>query len=151
MRLKRLKWAYKDSPLYYLTLNAHTRQCFFANREVHEAFRIFCERAANYGVAVGRYTLMPDHIHMFAAFAPDSIDLSGWVKALKNSLSKCLRQRGIPSPHWQKDFFDRLLRTMESYDEKWGYVRQNPVRAGLVEKPEDWEFQGEIQRLDVED
>jgi hypothetical protein len=55
---------------------------------------------------------------------------------------------GIPSPHWQKDFFDHVLRSDESYSEKWQYMRQNPVRAGLVEKPEDWEFQGEICRFE---
>jgi putative transposase len=51
---------------------------------------------------------------------------------IKNTLSKTLRINGIAAPHWQKDFFDHVLRSEEPYQEKWHYVRENPVRAGLV-------------------
>ena len=34
-----------------------------------------------------------------------------------------------------------LLRSDESLSDKWEYLRQNPVRAGLVANPEDWPFQ----------
>ena len=149
MRLQRLNRVYKDYPIYYLTLTSHDRKWLFANREVHQAFVTFGERAIDYGVAVGRYVLMPDHIHLFAAFGPNSINLSQWIKSLKNSISKCLRQRGTPSPHWQKDFFDHVLRSDESYKDKWEYVRLNPVRADLVDKADDWEFQGVICQLET--
>jgi putative transposase len=33
------------------------------------------------------------------------------------------------------------------YDKKWEYVRQNPVRAGLVAEPDDWPHRGELQTL----
>jgi hypothetical protein len=42
---------------------------------------------------------------------------------------------------WQEGCFDRLLRSDESLSEKWEYLRQNPVRAGLVNDPEDWPYQ----------
>ena len=48
---------------------------------------------------------------------------------------------------WQDGFFDHLLRSGESYAEKWNYVRMNPVRAGLVARPEDWPYSGEIEKL----
>ena len=147
MRLRRLEWIYKRYPIYYLTLVAHDRRSLFANRDIHAAFIAFSEKAFDRGVAVGRYVLMPDHIHLFAGFGASSPNLSNWVKSLKNSLSKSLRATGVPPPHWQKDFFDRVLRTDESYREKWECVRQNPVRAGLVKDADDWEFQGEICEL----
>ena len=50
-------------------------------------------------------------------------------------------------PIWQKDFFDRQLRRGESYTAKWHYVRENPVRAGVASKAEDWPWQGEIHPL----
>ena len=37
----------------------------------------------------------------------------------------------------QEGFFDHLLRSHESYAQKWEYIRQNPVRAGLVKFAED--------------
>ncbi|MDQ3117014.1 MAG: hypothetical protein M3Q86_10470 [Verrucomicrobiota bacterium] len=48
---------------------------------------------------------------------------------------------------WQEEFFDHVLRSDESYAEKWEYVRENPTRAGLVEKSDDWPWQGEIEEL----
>jgi len=148
MRLKRLEWTYKDCPVCYLTLVAYARKPLFANKFVHAAFIKFGETALHHSVTVGRYVLMPDHIHLFAQFAPDSVNLSGWVKSLKNALSKRLRLNSVSAPHWQKGFFDHILRSSGSYEEKWEYVRQNPVRAGLVQRTEEWEFQGKIYPLE---
>jgi REP element-mobilizing transposase RayT len=91
---------------------------------------------------------MPDHIHLFASLEVDRIRLSAWVGSLKNSVSKALREQGEPSPHWQKGFFDHVMRGSESYSEKWDYVRANPVRAGLVARADDWPYAGEVHALE---
>ena len=87
--------------------------------------------------------MMPDHMHVFVWIPDGGISLSAWMKALKSVLGKVLADRGVPKPHWQEGFFDHVLRHQESYDEKWEYVRLNPVRAGLVAKAEDWPWQGD--------
>ena len=51
-------------------------------------------------------------------------------------------------PIWQRRFFDHVLRSDESYAQKWNYVRENPIRAGLVTVAEDWRYSGEIIRID---
>jgi hypothetical protein len=48
---------------------------------------------------------------------------------------------------WQREFFDHILRSHESYSEKWNYVFDNPVRAGLVSSADKWEYAGEIETL----
>jgi hypothetical protein len=45
------------------------------------------------------------------------------------------------------NFFDHVLRSSESYSEKWNYVRDNPVRAGLVSNAGEWHYAGEIETL----
>ena len=45
---------------------------------------------------------------------------------------------------WQDGFHDHKFRTPESETRKWEYVSLNPVRAGLVKRPEEWPFGGEI-------
>ncbi len=99
---------------------------------------------------VGRYVLMPDHIHLFAGIAPNLVTVSDGVRYLKKMLSKVIQQKGLSPPHWQKGFFDHVLRSSESYSGKWEYVVQNPVRAGLVLSPEEWPYQGEIHVLPFE-
>jgi len=93
---------------------------------------------------------MPDHLHAFVAVDDERLRLSAWMKSLKNALSKVLREKEILPPQWQKGFFDHVLRSSESYSEKWDYVRNNPVRAGLVEQWTDWPFMGEIFDLEFE-
>jgi putative transposase len=50
-------------------------------------------------------------------------------------------------PVLQRDHWDRQLRSDESYDQKWEYVRENPVRAGLVTDRDAWPYQGELNEL----
>ncbi len=88
---------------------------------------------------------MPDHVHLFSTPASrSSVPLSGWVHYWKSELTKsCEMARGI----WQPGCWDSRLRTNESYESKWEYVRNNPVRAGLCENADDWLFQGELYVL----
>ena len=148
-RLRRLDWVSACEPLYFITACAEGRRKILANPSVHDAFITFARGAEERGVFVGRYVLMPDHVHLFVARSEDGVLLSAWIKSLKNSLSKALRRQSIPSPHWQKDFFDHVLRSSESYDEKWQYIVHNPVRAKLVARVEDWPYQGEICPLSI--
>ena len=131
-------------PFYFVTFNTHKRLPLLTRVEIHEVFRSFCVRAQEHNVAVGRYVLMPEHVHLFVSLPATEITLSRWVQALKNVLGKELLRCGFQKPHWQPGFFDHVLRSSESYSEKWEYVRMNPVRAGLCEEPEQWPYQGEI-------
>ena len=134
-------------PFYFVTFNTYKRQSLLARDEIHQTFCIFSEKAVERDVAVGRYVIMPDHIHLFAAFPAQGIALPTWVQALRNILGKKLLQLGNHKPHWQEGFFDHLLRNRESYSQKWDYVRMNPVRAKLCDAPGDWPYQGEIIRI----
>jgi putative transposase len=59
------------------------------------------------------------------------------------------RQWPRPAEHpvWQLDFWDTQLRREESYAAKWDYEWRNPVRKGLVARPEDWPYAGEMHPL----
>ena len=86
-------------------------------------------------------------MHVFVKLDPRGPRLANWVKALRSVLGKCLQADGMARPYWQEGFFDHVLRSSESYSEKWEYVRMNPVRAGLCARPEQWAYQGEIVPL----
>jgi len=148
-RLRRLERVFPRAPVYFVTACTADRRKLLARAEVHDTFEEFARNGMERGVWVGRYVLMPDHLHAFVAFDDERINLQTWMKSLKNALSKTLRSVGIEAPHWQKGFFDHVLRSDESYSEKWEYVRHNPVRAGFVVRSEDWPYQGEIHPLDV--
>ena len=147
-RLGRLDRIYVRAPIYFLTACTAQRRPLLAKQDVHEAFIRFAKQGPAHGVWIGAYVLMPDHLHAFVALDAERVNLSALMKSLKNVLSKKLRERGVAPPHWQKGFFDHLLRSQESAGEKWKYVRENPVRAGLVAHSNEWTYLGEIFALD---
>ena len=79
------------------------------------------------------FLLMPDHVHALIA-VPKGDSLPEAVRMWKGYQTK---KFGI---EWQAGFFDHRLRSPESEQEKTEYIRMNPVRAGLVAKPEDWPY-----------
>ena len=87
--------------------------------------------------------VMPDHVHLIATPNPgdDGVCIPlrvilGRVKgASSREANKLLNQRG---PLWQDESFDHQLRRDESLAQKCEYIRQNPVRKGLVKHPDDY-------------
>jgi REP element-mobilizing transposase RayT len=145
-KLTRLDEIYPGYSIFFITFCTHKQQTLLANSSVHDSFRRFSISAEERNTLVGRYVIMPDHIHFFVHFG-DAMQISIWMKSLKNSLSKTLRSLGDPAPHWQKGYFDHLVRSEQSYEEKWIYVEQNPVRKELVGEAYLWPYQGEVAPL----
>lgn len=79
------------------------------------------------------FLLMPDHIHALLAF-PHEQSMPEVIRHWKGYQTKMHRIS------WQAGFFDHRLRSGESEQQKAVYIRQNPVRAGLVVTAEDWPY-----------
>ena len=147
-RLTRLKMIHVRSPIYFVTACTAGRRPLLASADVHRAIISFAENGPDLGAWIGGYVLMPDHLHAFVSLDDEQLTLAAWMKSLKHAVAKTLRARGVSMPVWQKGFFDRLLRSEESAGQKWHYMRENPVRAGLVQQWEDWPYGGQIFELD---
>lgn len=137
------------APLFLVTCCMARRARVLTRDEIVAILREAWQDAATvHGWLVGRYVVMPDHVHFFSAPRSETgKDLSAFVGGWKQWTGRRIRERGVPRFRWQREFFDHLLRSSESYEEKWEYVRANAVRAGLVEDPDQWRYQGEIARL----
>ena len=133
------------SIIIYLTICVSRRRPLLANEN---AMRLILDawQAAKFWI-VGRFVIMPDHIHLFCApntFPPTS--LKKWISFWRNEVTRAWPSRE-QLPVWQREFWDRQLRRGESYAEKWDYVVNNPVRHGYVPRAEDWPYQGELNVL----
>lgn len=150
-----------------VTVCTKDRQPVLASEAIHR----FCReiwQAADFWHA-GRYVIMPDHIHLFCA--PGRIpmpSLGQWVEFWKSriarrfplvsggptSVSAILEDpdgaEAVPPEDrntvklWQRNYWDTQMRSRTHYDEKWSYVRMNPVRQGLSQGANHWPFQGEV-------
>jgi putative transposase len=119
-----------------------------ASESVHEKLKQYAQAGPDFGAWLGAYILMPDHLHLFVVIDDGNLSLARWMKALKGTLSAALRESKQEQPFWQKGFFDHVLRGAESYSAKWHYVRENAVRAGLVNAWQEWPYLGEIHPLE---
>ena len=121
----------------YITICTKDREQWLADPEVHaQLITVWSEAKA---WLVGRYVIMPDHIHLFAGWAGGEIMLETWVRYWKRLFSL---KHGKSSHKWQSGHWDTTMRTMKQCEEKWEYVLNNPVRHKLVEKAEDWPYAG---------
>ncbi len=127
-----------------VTVVTKNRQHILADAAAHALLRNVWSEAKAW--QVGRYVLMPDHVHFFCAPSEGEVPLERWMAYWKSLLSKRWPVRA-QVPVFQRNHWDRQLRRDESYDEKWEYIRQNPVRARLVKSPDDWPHQGEMKIL----
>ena len=92
---------------------------------------------------------MPDHLHLLTSPVADRdasvAAFTKWFKRWFNdgywNSRPSVADGTSRTWQWQEGCFDRLLRSDESLSEKWKYLRQNPVRAGLVQNPDNWPFQ----------
>jgi putative transposase len=79
------------------------------------------------------YVVMPEHVHLLIN-EPARGALSTALQALKISVSR----RSGEHPFWQARYFDFNVFSASKITEKLRYLHRNPVKRGLVERPEDW-------------
>lgn len=145
-RPPRLSRIFDQSPLYFVTFNTWQRRPLLANGAVHESFRSYAVKNKDSGFAAGRYVIMPDHIHLFVRIGVEQ-KLDQYIRLMKQGLTKRIQEMEQVDRVWKPGFFDHVMRSSESYSEKWDYVRLNPVRAGLVADSNEWKFQGEMESI----
>ncbi len=126
--------------LVFLTVCTRDPKRLLDNPTAHDAIVRAWTSAAAW--RVGRYVIMPDHVHLFVTPGTPQLPLINWLKFWKRGLSTVL---GANS--WQDDYWDYTLRSNDSYADKWDYVRRNPERAGWVARAEDWPYQGVLNDL----
>jgi putative transposase len=92
---------------------------------------------------VSDFLLMPDHLHLFCAPRDLKFTIERWMGIWKERFAKTHAGAGT----FQPGGFHRRLRDGEDYAQRRQYVRENPVRAGLVARPEDWRYFGRVHDI----
>ena len=107
-----------------------------ANPETFEAIKAIVAQLRNWHVLAA--VIMPDHAHAIISPVEDrQVSVGDFSNGFKRVLRKTLK---VQRWDWQRGCFDRLLRSDENLTSKWIYVKDNPVRHGLVERADDWPY-----------
>ena len=137
---RRLPHLQKDDADLFVTFCTAGRQPLPGN--ARDLVLQHCLRENNQRIQLHAAVVMPDHVHLlFRVLRNDD----GWTYSLIE-IMQCMKGAtahqinkliGTSGPVWEEESFDHVLRSDESSKEKAQYIKQNPVRAGLVQKPED--------------
>ncbi len=128
-----LKW--DREVVYFVTICVQGRKRVLDNTAAFDAFKQADARLRDWTILAA--ILMPDHMHVIVS---PSHDREAKLGNFSGAIKRWIRQSLDASWRWQRGSFDRLLRSDESLHEKWLYLEENPVRAGLVTRWEDWPF-----------
>jgi len=141
MHLPRRRWlnhetpAWVENPDFFITLctvpHGTNQLCLPGIAEA--VLGSFAHRHESKLWHVWACVVMPDHVH--AVIGPSqNVDLTSSVADFKRWLARYQKIR------WQRGFFDHRIRNYVSLSEYCLYVRENPVRAGLVSEASHWPF-----------
>jgi putative transposase len=135
-RLPAVLLPWDKSIIYFVTIRVKNRRNVLANCEVFDAIKATIAELQKWHVLAG--VVMPDHVHRIVC-PVENRDLS--VGDFSHGFKRTLRKRlGPQSWEWQRGCFDRLLRSDENLQNKWTYVKDDPVRHGFVQRAEDWPY-----------
>ena len=115
-------------------------ECFLKNEQVAESVQnsLIFYHGAKYELIA--WVIMPNHIHFLATLFED-VELREIAHSIKSytahEANKVLNRTG---QFWQHEPFDRYIRNRNHFVNVIKYIENNPVKAGLCEKPEDWKY-----------
>ena len=124
-----------DGAIFFVTINALPRgenvlASTVSATSVWDAFRFRHDLGEWY---LWLLVVMPDHVHALISFPPES----SMRRLMANTKHFLAKETGVV---WQHGFFDPRLRREESLQDKWRYIRENPVRKGLVDAADKWPY-----------
>ena len=129
--------------IFFLTVNAKDRVPWMDQAVVQTSLVAVWREAATAWLT-GYYLIMPDHLHLFCAPRDLRFGIDAWITFWKRQFSR----RHLNEPwEFQRRGFHHRLRDAREYHDKWTYVRENPLRKGLVKDLDEWPYQGVVHEL----
>ena len=125
--------------LHFITFSCHQREPLLGTPEARDVFERILEQVRRwYDFYVRGYVVMLEHVHLLIS-EPERGQLSLALQMLKQNVARELR---LPegSPFWQPRYYDFNVWSKAKLVEKLRYIHRNPVRRGLVKRPEEWKW-----------
>ena len=134
-----LKRFHETRQLHFLTSSCYKRRQNFRSNESRDTFVAALERIRQrYNLCVYGYVVMPEHVHLLVS-EPESGTLAQAMQSLKQGAARKLALRAKDS-FWQERYYDFNVWSERKFVEKVRYIHYNPVKRGLVNRPEDWQW-----------
>ena len=132
----------------FMTVRAYLEQSPFVRDELNRVvLDILRAEQARLKCFVYTYCLMPDHLHFLVSPQQEGVSTLTFTDQFKGKTTNASWTAGWRGKLWQPRYFDHIVRTEEGLAAISEYILKNPVRKGLVERPEDWQWGGQMSPL----
>jgi putative transposase len=121
---------------FVTTTTADRRRLFQVERNAELFLEILQQNRSKGRLHLHAFVIMPDHVHLLLTPAED-IPLEKAMQFIKGGFSFQLKSQ---LEVWTRSFNEHRIRTPQDYQHHVAYIEQNPVRARLVEKAQDYRF-----------
>jgi putative transposase len=126
--------------IFFVTSNLLQGLNHFMEPEYTVLLKCLERSRSRLGFLLCGYVLMPDHWHALI-YCQAPLTISRVMEDLKSTSSRQInRHRHRKGTLWQHQFWDRFVRSQQEFHERLEYMHYNPVRRGLVGKPEEWRW-----------
>ena len=123
--------------VHFLTFSCYRRKPNLVSATACCAFLAALERVREqHRPCVYGYVIMPEHVHLLVN-EPDRGTLAQVMQSLKQGVARSLALRAAES-FWQARYYDFNVWSHRKFVEKLRYIHRNPLKRGLVARPEDW-------------
>ncbi|CAG1000445.1 REP-associated tyrosine transposase [Methylophilaceae bacterium] len=143
----------REGSAYFFTVVTCQREHFLGSAESVNTFEeILNEVKLRHSFEVEACVILPDHIHAIWRLFDGDVTYSmlwGYIKKefskrmkdkLPVSVQTSSRLRHRESMVWQRRFWEHQIRDEKDFQAHFDYIHFNPVKHGLVHKPDDWQF-----------
>ena len=108
------------------------------------------ENRAKQKFQVHEFVLMPNHVHLILTPAP-LVSLEKAMQFIKGGFSyRAKKEMNFNCEIWQKGYNEHRIRDADEYAQHVEYVWMNPVKAGLVEQPEEYLYSSARLKAEVD-
>jgi putative DNA methylase len=115
-------------------------ECYLRNHDVAQVVQHALLFHDEVKYRLSAWVIMPNHVHLLCTpLSGNSLaEIMHSIKSFTSSeANKMLNRKGR---FWQKEYFDRYIRNARQFARTVTYIENNPVKANLCDKPEDWPF-----------
>ncbi len=134
----------------FITIRAYLNQAPFVHAALNQMIiDTLREEQERQSCLVFTYCLMPEHLHYLPGPKLDGVSVLTLSDQFKGKTTNRSWQCGWRGKLWQPRYFDHIARHEESLLKIAEYILNNPVRKGLVDRPEDWPWSGHLTPLPV--
>ena len=138
---------YAARRIYFVTVVVSGRRNLFLDTNLaNNTINCLLELRLKIGFNLYSNCLMPDHFHALIGPGKSYKSLSEICGAFKSLSTRAYWQQ-YEGRLWQRQFFDHIIRNDKDFFETVEYIKQNPVRKGLVKTAEEWPYSGSVDEL----